>query len=667
MQGTDRVRSNGMLLAAECCALALVTAILIWPLFRIEYLDNWGSIDCTFIAAARFLRAHWPHPRWMPLWYCGTRFDYLYPPALPYGTALLSALFRVSTARAYHLYTALFYCLGTAGTYALVRVASGSRAWAAISAAGTALVSPSYLFLKSFRDDSFLHMPQRLNVLVKWGEGPHMTALACLPFALLFSWLGIRNGDRRWLGLAAVSSALVVSNNFYGATALALMFPPLAWALWITHRDGRMWRRAAAIAAMAYGLTAFWLTPSYLRITMDNLKYVALPGDARSRWVALGVAVAFALASAKIAYRRKDLAYRVFVCGTALGVALNVVGNYYFGFRVSGEPHRLVPELDLVLILLATETLRTLADTRKQWLRVVAFAIAAAGLAAGYPYLRSPWKVFRADADYRRRVEYRATDWIARNLPGARVFAAGSMRLWYDAWRGGEQVGGGSEQGLENDMLVLAQWQVIHDGDADAARDIAWLQGVGADAILMSRADSPEIYHDYPTPVKFAGVLPAIYDDGQGDTLYRVPRRAPAHARVVETRRMAGLAAIPVTNYDEPQIEAYADAVEHGPDTPVEMRWEGTDQVRVGAHFGEGESLVVQESFDPAWRAWCDGKRLAIRRDVAGNMLVDVPPGDREVRLEFALPFENAVGAGLTGVSLAMLLFCFFRRKPGAR
>jgi hypothetical protein len=216
-------------------------------------------------------------------------------------------------------------------------------------------------------------------------------------------------------------------------------------------------------------------------------------------------------------------------------------------------------------------------------------------------------------------------------------------------------------------MLVLAQWQVIHDGDADAARDIAWLQGVGADAILMSRADSPEIYHDYPTPVKFAGVLPAIYDDGQGDTLYRVPRRAPAHARVVETRRMAGLAAIPVTNYDEPQIEAYADAVEHGPDTPVEMRWEGTDQVRVGAHFGEGESLVVQESFDPAWRAWCDGKRLAIRRDVAGNMLVDVPPGDREVRLEFALPFENAVGAGLTGVSLAMLLFCFFRRKPGAR
>jgi hypothetical protein len=241
MENRNRTRRRA-LFAAECCALAWLTAILIWPLFRIEYLDNWGSIDSTFIAAARFLREHWPHPRWMPLWYCGTRFDHLYPPALPYGTALLSALFQVSTARAYHLYTALFYCLGTAGTYALVRVASGSRAWAAIAAAATALVSPSYLFLKSFRDDSFLHMPQRLNVLVKWGEGPHMTALACLPFALVFSWLGIRDGNRRWLGLAAVCCALVVSNNFYGAMALALLFPPLVWALWITHR--RMARRS---------------------------------------------------------------------------------------------------------------------------------------------------------------------------------------------------------------------------------------------------------------------------------------------------------------------------------------------------------------------------------------------------------------------------------------
>src|SRR5690349_6856361 len=88
-------------------AILLAAALLILPLFRIEYLNNWGSIDSTFIADARFLKQHWPHPNWMPLWYCGTRWDYIYPPALRYGTAMLSMLLGVSTARAYHLYTAI--------------------------------------------------------------------------------------------------------------------------------------------------------------------------------------------------------------------------------------------------------------------------------------------------------------------------------------------------------------------------------------------------------------------------------------------------------------------------------------------------------------------------------------------------------------------------------
>lgn len=39
-----------------------------------------GSIESSFIAEARFLVEQWPHPQWQPLWYAGTRFDYLYPP-----------------------------------------------------------------------------------------------------------------------------------------------------------------------------------------------------------------------------------------------------------------------------------------------------------------------------------------------------------------------------------------------------------------------------------------------------------------------------------------------------------------------------------------------------------------------------------------------------------
>jgi hypothetical protein len=65
--------------------LVLFFPILIGPLFRLKYMENWRSIESTFISDARMLDEHLPHPGWQPRWHCGTRFDYDYPPALRYG------------------------------------------------------------------------------------------------------------------------------------------------------------------------------------------------------------------------------------------------------------------------------------------------------------------------------------------------------------------------------------------------------------------------------------------------------------------------------------------------------------------------------------------------------------------------------------------------------
>ncbi len=46
---------------------------------------------------------------------------------------------------------------------------------------------------------------------------------------------------RPWaIALAAIFSAGVASNNFYGATALAIFYPILIWAFWITRQDKRI-------------------------------------------------------------------------------------------------------------------------------------------------------------------------------------------------------------------------------------------------------------------------------------------------------------------------------------------------------------------------------------------------------------------------------------------
>src|ERR1039458_7310276 len=162
----------------DCAIIFFVICLLIAPLFKADILIQWDSIESPFLADPRMLRDPLPHPAWQPLWYCGTRFDYIYPPALRYGTALVSLVAEISTARAYHLYIGFFYALGIAGVYWLAYTGSRSRAQAWLASIFTALLSPTLLFISAFRVDIPDWGPPRLHVLMRYGEGPHISALS---------------------------------------------------------------------------------------------------------------------------------------------------------------------------------------------------------------------------------------------------------------------------------------------------------------------------------------------------------------------------------------------------------------------------------------------------------------------------------------------------------
>jgi hypothetical protein len=194
---------------------------------------------------------------------------------------------------------------------------------------------------------------------------------------------------------------------------------------------------------------------------------------------------------------------------------------------------------------------------------------------------------------------------------------------------------------LLNGELAPAQWETNLGPKPEPA--ILWMQCLGVDAIYVSDKRSQEIYKDFEYPQKFAGVLPVLYDDQQGNTLYRVPRRYAARARVVETAKLNALKP-PRANDDVEYLGAYADTIEKGPETPATLTRDGTDAMRVRAMVEPGQSIMVQESWDPAWQAWAGGQQLPIRKDVMGFMAVDAPPGDREIRLAFVTPLENRAG-----------------------
>jgi hypothetical protein len=630
----------------------LFTAVLIKPYFKAKYTDKWSSIESTFIADARFLSAHWPHPQWQPLWYAGTRFDYIYPPALRYGTAAISKVTGFWPVKAYHFYVATLYCLGIAGVYLLLRIGMGSRGAAYLGAAMTATMSPIFLFMPRFRGDAWMWQPQRLGVLVKYGEGPHMSALALIPIALAFTWIAL-DARKLWaVGAAALVTAGVVSNNFYGAVALASFYPVLVWAFWITRQDKRIVMPAIAIPLLGYGLTAFWLVPSYFKVTAENMKYVSEHGTTWSIWVAVAVAVAFAVATDKLARGKAERTWEVFVAGSVVFYTLNVLGNHYFNFRISGEPMRLLPELDMIYIIAAVLLLRLMwLQPGKPW-RIAAAAIVVLAFATTAGYIRHAWHMFPL-SEYQDRVEYKLTEWIGQNLPDQRMLASGSVRFWYDAWRDLPQLGGGSDQGVLNGKVEQAQWE-INLGERGAP-SILWMQDLGVDTVFVSDEKSQEVYKDFMHPRKFEGALPVIFDDHAGNRIYRIPRRYMARARVVDTAKLNALKP-PRYNDDVEYLQAYSDVMEKGPDSPVILSRLSTDAIRLRAHVEAGQSVVVQESYDPAWQAMSDGKPLGIHADVLGMMAIDAPPGDRQIELAFVTPTENVVGRLVAALTLLAVL-----------
>ena len=633
----------------------LFTAVLIKPLFKAKYLDRWDSIESTFIADGRFLSSHLPHPQWQPFWYCGTRYDYLYPPVLRYGTALLARVYM--PVKAYHFYIALLYAIGIAGVYFLVWVMSRSRGAAWLAAATSALASPAFVFLREMGLDSQYRAPNRLWVLTRYGEGPHISSLALLPFALAFAWLALTTRRGAFLAAAAICSVLVALTNFYGATALAVFYPILVWSLWVTHRDNRIWWRAAAIPALAYGLSAFWLTPSYLRITIGNLRYVSSPGNAWSVALLTLVIAAFLAVSLRGASRKPGRAYAVFLSGGLLFMGLNVLGHFYFNFRVIGEPGRLVPELDLALTLVGVELPRRLwnwparVPSRVWAARALAAVVVLCGSWTARHYVRHAWELYPPEPDYRQRVEYRMSEWMAGHLPQARTLTPGSVRFWWNTWHDLAEVGGGSEQGLLNPKVSSAQWEIHLGSNPEMA--VRWLTALGADAVIASSKQSQNPYRDFTFPDKFSGALPVLYDDDQGNVIYQVPRRYPSLARVVDRARLAALPPLEQTNLD--LLRAYIAVIEEGPDAPTTTAWNGTDAMRVHARVAPGQAVLVQVTYDPAWHAYSGGQALPVHKDRGAEFsVIDAPPGEHDISFVFETPLENRIGWVLTWLSLAL-------------
>ena len=112
------------------------------------------------------------------------------------------------------------------------------------------------------------------------------------------------------------------------------------------------------------------------------------------------------------------------------------------------------------------------------------------------------------------------------------------------------------------------------------------------------------------------------------------------------------------------QVQAYAEAVESGPaGDRARCRWHGSDALDVTAEVSEGEALLVQETFDPGWRAYESGRAQDIHADAVGHMLIALPPGSHTIRMVFEAPAEVVAGRIAGIVCLLMISAVTIRAK----
>jgi len=134
-----------------------------------------------------------------------------------------------------------------------------------------------------------------------------------------------------------------------------------------------------------------------------------------------------------------------------------------------------------------------------------------------------------------------------------------------------------------------------------------------------------------------------------------VPRVYPSLGRVLNRAKLAALPEMRDAD-DLDVLQKYLALVEAPQQPETLVTWSGFDALQIKATVADGESVLLQETYDPAWRAYANGKPLAIRKDhIMGFMLIDAPAGQSAIDMRFETPLQNRIGLGLAILSLLIV------------
>ena len=577
-----------------------------------------GSIEGAYISISRYALENPEGLTWFPLWYGGIPYQNSYPPLLHLLVAAFAGVTGLSAALAYHAITALMYCLGPVTLFWMSYRLSGARAASFGAALLYSLFSPSTILMPSVLGDLGTALgPRRLQALVYWGEGPHVTAMTLLPVAIVALSAALKKPSPVRVYVAAIALASVVLTNWLGGLALGAAV--VAYLLSRHAGSLRTWAKALGIAILSYALASPWIPPSTLMDIRRNAQDVV--GTYPVTWSQIGYLAAALVIVALAGLLLRRMGARPIVQFSTfffLFMASQALSGEWLGVYIFPQPERYHLEMEMAICLVVVFACEKIVGSSR--------GRRLAWLAVGFCLVAAQWHNYRDYAtklvqpvDIRATIEYQVADWLDKNLPGRRVFLPGSESFWLNAFADNPQLGGGFDQGISNSRIPMVTYGLLANEDAGKL-GMTWLRAYGVDAIAVGGAHSREFFKPYRDARKFDGVLQELWRSGD-DVIYGVPRRSTSLAHVIEPADR--VAKEPEDALDVEPITAFVNALEN-PELPVaEFRWKSPHEAEITAELRPYQFIAVQVSHDPGWRAWVNGEPRRVLRDELGLMAID--------------------------------------------
>lgn len=648
-------------------SLFLLNAYICRELFGLEFSSRMESIESSYISISRWAMDNWRDLTWFPLWYGGMPFHRVYQPGLHLSVAGFAQLMGWTAPHAFHFLTAIAYCTAPVTLFLLGYRATGNRAFGFVAGAFYSLISPACFLAPLIRQDAGgLLLPRRYQILVHYGEGPHLTAVALIPLVLLALHGAVALHRRIFVFLAPAALAAVLLTNWPGSVGLTMAIAAYVLSR-LFSKPGIHLPAIVGVAVVAYLLAIAWLPPSILQAVFSN----AQQSDASyfgTQQLLPALLLLVALVVLLWVFQRLQVEpWTRFFVFFVLITGMVDLGWQWFGWRLLPQGNRFEVEFDMAVA--AAFAYFLVAGFRKLPYRAQIVLVGAGLLCAIIQtrHYRRYARELTRPIDISQTIEYRMANWFDGHMNGARVFAPGNVSLWMNLFTDTPQLAGCCDQGVPHVAYRIATY-TVYTGQGMGAREaqdsLLWLRAYGVRAVGISGPNSTNAYKPFWNPKKFEGLLPVLWREGD-NVVYQIPAKAADPVRVIP--RSAVAARTPVNGMDVKPLESLVPALEDERLPAASFRWLNRHEAVVDAQTAPGQVIFLQISHDPGWRADQDGLPRPIFRDALGMMYVEpARSGHTQLHLIYDGGTEAKLAWVLFGCGLLMwaAMVALVPRKP---